>query len=204
MTEYNAEGLGAVSLLRGARWVLAGALVLAACSGTREPEPPGSGDAHGGILVSSSVPSAEFCDMLSRIVAAEVDAFSSLRAAPQGLDQWRGSLVPPGLADCSIVGARPAGSQYVCWGPSVPSRAELDRLEPVFQATVGKIDRCLGPQAGPGARLTRGPVISFAGGERVALWRDGVGSPAPGLSLRLEEELASGAYTISLSAVTLR
>ena len=204
MTAKNGRGLGLWRFPGWGRRAACAALVLAACSSDRSAGPPTSGGTPGGVLMGSATPSSEFCNTLHRIVAAESEAFMTLRAAPQGSDQWRGSVVPPGLADCSIVGTRPAASQYICWGPSVATRAELSQLEPVFQATVAKIDRCVGPQAGPAARLTRGPVISFAGGERVALWRDGLTSPAPGLSLRLEEELRSGGYTMSLSAVTLR
>jgi hypothetical protein len=175
--------------------------VSAGCSGSGQDEAGITG--RGGALAAYEPPSVEFCTAIDRIVENQPAAYAALRGVSQAGDQWRGTVVPPGLEDCSIVGTRPGDSQYICWGPSVAGRSELHRLEPVFDSTMSKIDRCMSPQAGA-ARLTRGPVRSFAGGERVALWRDSISAPGPGLSLRLEENAQTGAYTLSLSALSLR
>ena len=175
-------------------------LALAACS-TSGGEGPGRPSTA--LSTADATPTPEFCGALARILGGGSDGFSTLRASAQAFDQWQGLVVPPGFATCSIVGTRREASQYICIGPSIAGRRDLDRLDGSFRATAAKIDRCLGPQAGGQARLAAGQTLRFAGGERLALWRDRLGE-GPGLSLRVEEEVGTGAYTLSLTALTLR
>lgn len=148
-------------------------------------------------VVSASAP---FCDALDRITAAKEQGFSALRQAPVGDSVWIGALVPPGLSGCSVVGNRTGTAQYICWGPTVPDRAALPRLEPQFAQTVALVDACLQGRGG----FSRGSVLRFAGGERLAVWRAPAASPSPGVTVRIEENTATGAYALTLSGVTLR
>jgi hypothetical protein len=173
----------------------------AALAGCRTGEDVRAGGSENVVPTTvAAVPTPAFCNAIDGILAAETDAFAGLRAAPQGVELWSGAVVPPGLEGCSVVGDRRFAAQYICWGDRVRDRAGLDRLTPAFTRMQTQIDTCLAGRAGP---VSRGPVRSFAGGERLAVWR-GNGSPAPGLALRLEEDIGGGGYTLSLSGVTLR
>lgn len=172
------------------------ALVLTvACSGDKSTGPA--------TAVAASGPNARLCDAIAGIAGAEPAGFASLRGPAIGLTSWSGRVVPAGFRACSVEGNGRYQAEYVCWGENA-SGDDGAALAPAFERTAQSVDACLGSLGG-GHRFQRGQTFQFAGGERILLWRDMAGGPAPGFSLKVEENLSSaGDYSLRLGAVTLR
>jgi len=182
------------------RWMI-GLVALAALAGCGKEHPAGEAAPAGPGPAASVRPDPAFCSALDKIAAAEPQAFDPLRGGSIAPNVWAASVVPKGLGSCGIVGSGRFRAEYVCVGQSVATRGALDRLEPLFDGTMRQIDACLAP---PGGRFVRSPVMRFAGGERLAVWRDGTTAPGAAFTLKIEEDVGTGAYALRLGAETFR
>ncbi|SNB70006.1 hypothetical protein SAMN07250955_10793 [Arboricoccus pini] len=171
-------------------------LLAVACAGDKDTNDTEAVIASGGAVTG-------FCDGVLQIARAESAGFASLRAKPIGMSAWTGRVIPKGFRSCSVEGSARFRAEYVCWGDDAQGD-DGSALQGAFDQTSKAVDSCLASST-PGHRYQRSQTFEFAGGERIALWRDMAGGPGPGFSLKIEENLSrAGRYSIRLGTMTLR
>lgn len=175
---------------------LSALLLAVACAGDKDNSDTNAAIAAGGAVTG-------FCNAVIQIANAEPTGFAGLRAKPIGMSAWAGRVIPEGFRSCSVEGSARFRAEYVCWGEDTQG-SDGSALRNSFDQASQAIDSCLARGAA-GHRYQRSQTFDFAGGERIALWRDMAGGPGPGFSLKIEENLSqAGRYSIRLGTMTLR
>ena len=185
-------------------------VAFAACGGPSPAEPPPPERRQAALpppkrapLESEETRRNRLCGALARIIDAEGKGFASLRGPAAGERVWDGALVPVGLRSCEVEGDYRPGAVYVCRGQAAAGGSG-DLLLGSYRNLAADVDACLRQPIWYPASWRRGQDFAFAGGERQTVWRDRTGGPTAAVTLKIEEDLGSGAYFLRLAVASDR
>lgn len=186
---------------------LALSLLLAAC-GEAPKRPLASADGRPRPAPAAPVPppgptEPGFCAALVQVVEAERGGFVAMRAERFGPELWDAAVVPEGLDQCRVEGGWRPAATFVCRAEEL-WRGPPDLLLPTFERLGAAVDECLARPIWYPRDWQSGRAVALAGGERQRVWRDHAGSPAPSVTLKIEEDFATGSFFVRLAVETRR